>query len=379
MALIRRVLVVGCGLAGLAAVRGLRALGIEVDAIELRGDFCEPGAGLLLTGNAVAALDRLGLGEAVRASGRIVRTIRFSDERADELFRLELGGRPRWPAFVSIHRSRLQQILLAHGEPVRVRPGLGVDAVEARDACVRVRLSNGETADYDLLVGADGVRSRVRELAFAAPAPEPLPGFGGWRFVTRCPEGLSDPLYMLGNGRSFLLHPLAGNEVYCGAGPVDERGATGDGSEHARLRAAFAAFGGPAKSVLENVDERTVLIPTRYWQAPSATWSSGRCVLIGDAAHTCAPTLSQGAALAFEDAAVLCELLAAGGPLRATLAAFETRRAARVGHVLRESGARMEANLEVEPARLALRNQVLRKLGARQLAAAWAPLMEQRP
>jgi FAD-dependent urate hydroxylase len=135
---------------------------------------------------------------------------------------------------------------------------------------------------------------------------------------------------MLGNGRTMLLRPLAGDEVYCGAGPVEDRHAAGSGSELVRLRAAFADFGGPAKLVLDDVDEQTNVIPTRYWHAPRVTWSRGRCVLIGDAAHACAPTLAQGAALAFEDAAVLCESLASREELRSSLRAFEERRSARV-------------------------------------------------
>jgi len=184
---------------------------------------------------------------------------------------------------------------------------------------------------------------------------------------------------MLGNGRTLLLHPLAGDDVYCGAGPVDQREAAGSGSELARLRAAFAGFGEPARAVLEAVDEQTTLIPTQYWHASAATWSSGRCVLIGDAAHACAPTLAQGAALAFEDAAVLCESLAAGGEMSSSLRRFEERRSARVERVLRESRARMEASRGIDPARIPLRNQVLCTVGSDQLAAAWEPLMEQRP
>jgi FAD-dependent urate hydroxylase len=377
--MMRRVLVVGCGLAGMAAARGLRAIGDRVDVVEVRRELCEPGAGLLLTGNAVSALDDLGLGRALREAGRLVDMIAFADERGAELFQLDLAGRPGWADFVSIHRKALQAILLVDDASDRVRLGVSVDALELRETGVRVRFSTGESVDYDLVIGADGMRSRVRELAFGGAAADAIPGFAGWRFITRCPPDLSRALYMLGNGRTLLLHPLAGGEVYCGAGPVDTGIADADdGDDLSRLRAAFCDFGGPAKSVLENVDEGTSLIPTLYWQTPRATFTRGRCVLIGDAAHTCAPTLSQGAALAFEDAAVLCELLARGDDLDANLRAYEARRAPRVEPVLRESRARIEANRAVDPSRLELRNQVLRKVGASQLAAAWAPLMEKR-
>jgi 2-polyprenyl-6-methoxyphenol hydroxylase-like FAD-dependent oxidoreductase len=131
--------------------------------------------------------------------------------------------------------------------------------------------------------------------------------------------------------------------------------------------------------VLDSLDEATPLIPTQYWQVARAPWHRDRCVLVGDAAHASAPTLAQGAAMAFEDAGVLCDLLAEARDPESALEAFEKRRRDRVDTVQRESLARMEANRSLEPARLELRNQVLRKVGASQLAAAWGPLMERSP
>lgn len=379
MTLTRRVLVVGAGLAGLAVTRGLRALGAEVELVELRSEFSAPGAGLLLTGNALRALDALGVGEAVRAAGRAVRTVRFADAEGRELFQLEVAGRRGWPDFVSIHRAELQRVLLECGVPVTPHLGVSVDSLAPDGEHVDVRFSDGRTGRFDLVIGADGLRSRVRELLFGAAPLEPIAGFTGWRFIARCPAELRDPLYVLGNGRTLLLHPLAGGDVYCGAGPVEVNALCAARPEHERLRAAFADFAPPARVVLESVDETTALIPTQYWEVARAPWHLGRCVLVGDAAHASAPTLAQGAAMAFEDAGVLCELLANARELESTLEAFEKRRRDRVEAVQRESRARMEANRGLEPARLELRNQVLRKVGASQLTAAWGPLMELSP
>lgn len=375
----RRVLVVGAGLAGLAVTRGLRALGADVELVELRSEFAEPGAGLLLTGNALRALDALRVGAAVRAAGRAVRTVRFADAEGRDLFHVDVAGRRGWPDFVSIHRAELQRALLESGTPVRPRLGLTVEALEPDGARVDVRFSNGASDSFDLVVGADGLRSRVRELLFGAAPLEPIAGFTGWRFIAPCPAELRDPLYVLGNGRTLLLHPLAGGDVYCGAGPVEVGAPCTRGSERERLRAAFAGFGPPARAVLDGVGDATPLIPTQYWQLERAPWHRGRCVLVGDAAHASAPTLAQGAAMAFEDACVLCELLAEGRDVEPVLQAFDRRRRDRVESVQRESRARMEANRSLEPARLELRNQVLRKVGASQLTAAWGPLMERSP
>jgi len=119
--------------------------------------------------------------------------------------------------------------------------------------------------------------------------------------------------------------------------------------------------------------------PTRYWEIAQEPWRRGRCLLVGDAAHACAPTLAQGAALAFEDAVVLCEELDRTRDVDAALARFVERRRARVARVQRASRERMEANRPQGARALAIRDRVLRALGARQLEREWAALVAWRP
>lgn len=371
-----RVLVVGAGLAGAAITAGLRAQGARVDWLELRTDEGDVGAGILLTGNAFAALDRLGLGDRVRAVGRPVRRVRFTDHRHRDLFHVDVEGRrPPWPAFACLHRAALRRALLDATAPPSPRWGVTIDRLDADTGAVQQ--SDGARARYDLVVGADGVHSRVRRLVFEAPPAAPIDGFAGWRFVARRPRGLEDPLYMLGDGRTLLLHPLPHDEVYCGAGPADVALPLPSGEPaHRQLRALFADFAGPARELLESVDETTVLIPSRYWNVAHEPWHRGRCVLSGDAAHACAPTLAQGGAMAFEDAAALCDALAGEADVPAALARFEARRRPRVAAVQRESLERMEANRLLGPERFAQRNAILCKLGGRRLEAVWGSLME---
>jgi FAD-dependent urate hydroxylase len=374
---IERALIVGAGLGGLAVALRLRALGIAVDVVERRPGAEAHGAGILLTGNALRMLRQLGVAHAVLERGLRVRVVRFTDDAGGELFHIDCA-RGGWPEFVSIRRDALQQLLLSALAPLAPRWATTALAIEEHASDVEVAFSDGGSGRYGLVVAADGVHSQLRAQLFGAAPAQPIAGFHGWRFVAPCPPDLPHPQYMLGNGRTLLLHPLPGSEVYCGAGPVGAP-AQGGGSELERMREAFEGFGGPAAHVLSRLDDGAALIPTSYFHVEQRPWHRGRCVLIGDAAHACAPTLAQGGAMAFEDAVVLGESLRNGRDLEAALHAFERRRAPRVLEVQAASLSRMAVNRPGDARGVAVRNALLRKIGAAQLLGAWSPLMERSP
>lgn len=377
-----RVLIVGAGIAGLTLACRLRALGIAHDLIERKPQPDLQGAGILLTGNAIGALDVVGVGATVVQLGRRVRRIRFTDQDEQDLFQLDLEAQTRWPPFVSIQRTTLQRVLLDAADASDVRWNTTLRAVEAHADGIAVERSDGVRTHYALVVGADGVHSDLRTLHFGAAPALPIPGYRGWRFLARCPTGLDSPQTMLGNGRTLLLHPLPNGEVYCGAGPIAvDTGTPSDatnGDDLERMRAAFSDFGGHAVETLAHASAAT-LIPSWYFHVDVARWHDQRCVLIGDAAHACAPTLSLGAALAIEDAVVLADVLASGAPIGDALTAYEQRRRPRVTGVQTASLQRMHANRLVTARALAVRHALLSRIGSTQLLGAWAPLMESSP
>lgn len=371
-------MIVGAGIGGLALARRLGSLGVKAEILERRPRGEARGAGILLTGNAVRALDDLGLALPLREGSRRVNAIRFTDERQRGLFEIKLSARPGWPAFLSVQRDTLQQILLDAARPVVPLWSTTLGSLDEREDGIEVEFSSGARHRFDLVVGADGVHSQLRKLLFDGPPVKPIAGLCGWRFLAQRPRGLEAPQYMLGNGGTMLLHPLPADIVYCGAGPVVEAGVEG-GNDLARMRNAFAAFGGFAAEILAELGEPTPLIATRYWHVEQRPWHAGRCVLIGDAAHACAPTLAQGGAMALEDALVLGDLLGGQASLAVALREFEARRAPRVAHAQLQSLQRMAVNRLLDARALALRNSVLSKMGGTQLLDAWAPLMERSP
>lgn len=373
-----RVLIIGAGIAGLALARTLRSVGIEFDVIDRRSAADAEGVAFLLTGNAMRVLHQLGLGDAVLAASRRVNAIRFTDDHQRLLFEVDLANRKGWPPFANIERAALQNILLQGGcEAVAVSWGLSVAGIEQDDGGLEIRRTDDLRTRYDVVVGADGVHSQVRQTVFGVPRVEPLAGFRGWRFVSACPAGLERPQYMLGNGCTMLLHPLPHGKVYCGAGPVASEILQGS-SELLLLRSAFRTFGGFAAEVVDGIDERTALIPTSYWNVDLPSWSRGRCVLIGDAAHACPPTLAQGAAMALEDGLVLGRLLAERD-VHEALRDFELRRRPRVTHTQERSMERMAVNRVASARAVTLRNAVLGRTGEIQFLDALTPLMEGSP
>jgi len=366
-------LIVGAGIAGLSLTLALLRQGRSVLLADRRPGAGAEGVGILLTGNAAQALAELGLGAAAAAAAERVAAVDYCDRDGQRLFELDLEARPGWGTFLCMHRHTLQQLLLAAVGTEHVRWGAKIVDLEEAPDDVMVRWDDGTTSRHALVVGADGVHSDLRRRLFGE-VKTGLPGLAGWRFLARCPAGLQRPQYMLGNGCTLLLHPLPGGDLYCGAGPADTALLVG-GEPLEQLRRVFGDFGGFAPAVLAQLSADTPLLDTTYHCVQIPSWRSRRCVLVGDAAHACPPTLSQGGAMALEDGLVLARHLATEPHVPTALAGFEEQRRPRVSQALSASLDRMFANRLASEHFIEVRNTILRAVGAEQLAAAWGPLM----
>lgn len=307
----RTAVVVGAGIAGLAAAHALAGLDYEVRLLERGSELRSEGAGLSLWPNAAGALEDLGLGRVLWNAHVVERAAAL--DPAGEVVSwapLERIGERLGP-LRSIHRGEL---LAELREAVDMPVELGIEA-RVRDG---VLLAGEQVVEADLIVGADGVRSAVRELV--APGVEPRSaGYGAWRGVagtgSLTPDHASEAL---GRGRRFGLVPLSGERTYWFAVLV---GAEGEedlerefGAWHEPVGAVLAATPGPARSFLPIED-----LP----RLPR--WHRGQTVLVGDAAHAMTPNLGQGAAQALQDVAALRRALAASPPAEA-LSRYERER-----------------------------------------------------
>jgi len=209
-----RILIVGAGIAGLATHRALSQRGFNASIVERSNFAGVGGAGLFLPGNAVRAVEELGLLEALRANSHPITHQRFCDEHGRLLNVVDTDGFWRGVAPCrSIKRSTLWDLL---------KGGLGADDIQYRRVvdvkndreCCRVFFHDGEVREYELVIGADGVNSTVRHIAF----PEaPLPVYVGnvcWRFLVPNVCGIKDWTVMLASDRSLLGKPVSSSELY---------------------------------------------------------------------------------------------------------------------------------------------------------------------
>ena len=376
-----RALIAGAGIAGLTLALALARRNIDSLVFERAAKLEAFGAGLQLSPNATRALARLGLLDAVAphavAPARI-RVLRGRDEA--ELSRLDLSGaQARWGApYLTIHRADLAAALAkaCAAEPrIEIRTGhelvgFGADAAKVRVALRRGLVSLSE--DGDLLIGADGLRSKVREKLVAAPAD--APAFAG-RIAFRATLPASAPgadaapvvTLRLGRRAHLVQYSLRGGaDVNLVA--VIEAGWRGappshpwDGeADRPALDLAFRDWSRPA---------RALIAAPPLWRAwplyvrpPLASYASGRVALAGDAAHPMVPFLAQGAAQAIEDAAALADALAVQADVATALSAYSAARVARTQRVQREALAQARVYHMSGPLALA-RDLAMRALG----------------
>jgi 2-polyprenyl-6-methoxyphenol hydroxylase-like FAD-dependent oxidoreductase len=364
-----RILVVGAGIGGLAVARTLARAGFSAEVIERQPSWDVAGTGIYLPGNASRALRALGLEEAVIERGIVIPKQRVSDHRGRLLVEIDLAE--LWHGVgpcVALHRADLQGVLLDGAGDVPIRMGVDVRALREQDRTVTVELGDGTAREYDLVIGADGIHSSVRQLAFGREvAAEPL-GQVGWRFVTACPPEITTWSALLGQRTAFLTIPIGNGRVYCYCDLVSSSGE----DRREDLGQLFSDFAEPAPSLINSLPDRALVHRSTIEEVALDAWVRGRVVLIGDAAHATSPNMAEGAAMAFEDALVLAECLQRSDEVPAALAAFEARRRPRTDWVRAQTHRRDRTRYLPT----VVRNAVLRPFGRRIFRSNYRPLRD---
>lgn len=367
------ILIAGGGIGGLAAALGLAQAGFSVTVLERSEKLGEIGAGIQIGPNGFHGFDRLGVGEAARAMAVFVDQLCLMDAIAgEEIAHIDLTepfrkrfGNP----YAVVHRGDLHGVLLRACEAhpaVTLHTSAAVIGYEQDGTSVSALLAGGERVTGALLVGADGLRSRVRA-QMLQDGPPRVAGHTTYRCVIPL-EAMPDTLRwnaatLWAGARCHLVHyPLSGWKVFNLAVTTanDPPGMlSGKPVTHEEVMAGFRDIHPRARAIIEHgQDWKAWVICDRD---PVEGWTDGRVVLLGDAAHPMLQYFAQGACMAIEDAVVLAQELAAH-PDRpdSALDAYCRRRVLRTARVQLGSRALGEHVYHPAGAHAALRNQLLR-------------------
>jgi salicylate hydroxylase len=314
-----RIAIVGGGIGGLTAALAFQARGLAVTVFEQAEVLREIGAGVSIHPNAARLLKRVGFEDQLRKIGSPITGITLRSSQGEAITTPE---GPATPAFspdggvgYNVHRADFLNLLFS-GLP-RGTVNLGHRCIRLKEDGDRVHLSfaNGASAEANIVIGADGIRSVVqREIGLESrPTSEGIMAYRGLvpaEWLSWANE-LKNPALWLGSGRSFLLYPVAGGRLINMVAfvPTDTESeeswsAPGD------LKALAAEYAGWDKPVVDTINS---LEETFRWgiydRAPLPYWSTAGVTLMGDAAHPMVPHVGQGAGQSIEDAITLAVLL----------------------------------------------------------------------
>ncbi|MEK8080121.1 FAD-dependent oxidoreductase [Pseudomonas sp. XK-1] len=340
---VNKVLVVGGGIGGLCAAIALRRKGIEVDLIELKAEWTVYGVGIIQQSNVVREMAKLGVLDGYLDAAFAFEDVSINTTDGQPLVRIpgqRLAG-PEYPANVGISRLALHQVLseTAIELGASVRLGLSVETLVEEGEAVDVLFTDGSRGRYDLVIGADGLFSKVRSLLFGDKYQPRFTGQSVWRYNFPRPAEIDHLANFQGPAGNAGLVPLADNLMYMFVTSHEPGNPRMDSdSLAAEMRKRLSGFGGLIGELREQIsDSSQVVYKPLEVVFVSEPWYRGRVLLIGDAAHAATPHLGQGAGMAIEDAVVLGEELTAGGSIEQQLERFMARRYERCKYIAESS------------------------------------------
>jgi 2-polyprenyl-6-methoxyphenol hydroxylase-like FAD-dependent oxidoreductase len=331
-----RTLIIGAGIGGLTAALALQQKGIDVEVYERSAVLTDVGAGISLWPNALKALYQLGLRPALDARSfvSLEGAVRGAEGTVlslttSEQFVLRLG----LPVVV-FHRAELLEVLVDAARAIPIHPGHECEDVTQDAGGVTARFANGTSVTGDVLIGADGLRSVVRE-RLGVPGALRYAGYTAWRGIAPFQTAGLMAGETLGCGQRFGLAPIHGNRVYWYATdnlPEGERETPAEAK--ARLTGLFATWHQPIPDLIRATEATSILRNDISDRDPVDRWGSGRITLLGDAAHPMTPNLGQGACQAIEDALVLAHHLSTGSTVESALRSYESERLPRTSSIV---------------------------------------------
>ncbi|MDJ0514833.1 MAG: FAD-dependent monooxygenase [Trichodesmium sp. MO_231.B1] len=330
---VEKVAIVGAGPGGLATAIALRKQGIDAHVYEKAREFRPIGAGVGLHPNGLRCLDAIkpGIVDTLKRSGCQVQRVTLKTSagetiRTNESTMMEKYGQ----LTLTIWWWHLQQILASELPAEVIHLNHRCIDFEQNKNSVITKFENGKTVESDLLIGADGVNSRVREILIGDGQPRYL-GSMSWRAVVNYQDELLPPnevIVMRGEKTILFLLNLGEGDMYWGARKLlpDSTLSSTFAQAKSRVLREFANWMEPVRELIAQTEPERILEGPICDRLPLKQWSYGRVTLLGDAAHPMAPSVGQGTNTTFEDAYELAECLYNFPDLQTALTNYEKRR-----------------------------------------------------
>jgi len=354
MARAPKIAIIGAGLGGLAAARALLLRGIEATVYEQTSRIGEFGAGVVMTPNAMKALRSLAVEEAVLAQAFVARTHvarswrsgRTIDSAPLDAYRDHFGAN-----FCTMHRGDLQEILREAVGKEHIRLSARCVAVSSDVSGARARFEDGAEIEADVVIGADGIHSVVRNNLFGAQSPR-FTGNVCWRGLVdtrRLPSALMSPEFAIWwgpHGHVVHYHVRRGELLNWVAITEADTWTEESWSREGDMSEVKRTYAGWNKRLLSLFDATERCYKWALFdREPLERWSKERVTLLGDSAHAMLPYLAQGAAQSLEDACVLAaQIESTPEDLVGALRRYEQRRIPRTRRVQLGARARGKSN-----------------------------------
>src|SRR5262249_11732916 len=340
---VENVLIVGAGMCGMSLGVALKGAGSNCEIVVIRAQLSAPGTGISLQGPALRALRTVGVLDQCISHGYGYSFFKACDAMGNVTGTVDLPRLlgPGYPATIGILRQSVHGVLGCElskvGVPIRLNTTVRTLAQD--DQGVTVEFTDGKPARYDLVVGADGMNSLVRDIAFG---PEHRPHFTGqmvWRATVSRPRDVECRQSYFRPTNKSGFNPISDGQIdIYKVQNVSERPHWNDAELPTILRELLAEFGGAlghAREEIRNPEQITCRPVFSMILRPP--WYRGRIIVIGDAAHTTTPHLASGASMALEDSILLARLLQSERPLNAVLDDFMHRRYERCRMIVQNS------------------------------------------